>query len=159
MDLSEIVRKITDVGIPVIVIILLGLIKIPKLEINIWKWLAKTIGKALNADLTTKVDSMQKDITNVKTELTDYKSDFETYVAEDLKNTALARRRVIIEFNDDLMNGKRYSKERWDSILEIVSDYNTYCNTHENFINKKAELSIKNIENEYQTCLREGRFL
>ena len=58
MDLLDIFNKVANIGIPVVLIILLGLIKIPKLEINIWKWLGKAIGKAINADVMTRLIKM-----------------------------------------------------------------------------------------------------
>ena len=42
-----------------ILIILLGLIKIPKLELNIWNWLGRLIGRSLTKELDEKLDVME----------------------------------------------------------------------------------------------------
>jgi len=35
----------------IIVVILVGLIKIPKLELNIWNWLGRLVGRSLTREL------------------------------------------------------------------------------------------------------------
>lgn len=159
MDIAEIVKKLTDVGIPVVVIILLGLIKIPKLEINIWKWLANVIGKAFSSEVITKIDNVTKDVDGLRKELKDYKTKFDDYTAEDMRTSAMTKRRLILEFNDDLMRGEKFSQERWTNILEIIDKYNEYCNDHPDFPNSKALLSIENIQTEYKECQKENKFL
>lgn len=47
MDLLDI-AKYAGGGI---VVILLGFIKIPKIELNIWNWLGRTIGRSLTGEL------------------------------------------------------------------------------------------------------------
>lgn len=159
MDLSEIVKKITDIGIPVIVIILLGFIKIPKIELNIWKWIAKGIGKAFNSEVLTQISSVKKDVADLRAELDDYETKFNEYTTEDMHISASNRRRIILEFNDDIMMSRRFSQEHWDSILETIDRYEKYCKDHTDFKNSKAQLSIQNIKDEYKICLKEGKFL
>lgn len=159
MDIAEIVKKLTDVGIPVIIVILLGLIKIPKLEVNIWKWLANGIGKAFNTEVLKQVGDVKKEVSSLKDELKDYEAKFDNYTAEDMRTSAMTKRRLILEFNDDLMRGEKFSQERWTNILEIVDKYNEYCNDHPDFPNSKALLSIENIQDEYKKCQKEKDFL
>lgn len=159
MDIAEIVKKLTDVGIPVVIVILLGLIKIPKLEINIWKWLANGIGKAFSSEVITKIDNVKKDVDSLRKDLQDYETKFDSYTAEDMRTSAMTKRRLILEFNDDLMRGEKFSQERWTNILEIIDKYNEYCNDHPDFPNSKALLSIENIQNEYKECQKENKFL
>ena len=159
MDIAEIVKKLTDVGIPVVVVILLGLIKIPKLEVNIWKWLANGIGKAFSSEVITKIDNVKKDVDSLRKELKDYETKFDDYTEEDMRTSAMTKRRLILEFNDDLMRGEKFSQERWTNILEIIDKYNEYCNDHPDFPNSKALLSIENIQTEYKECQKENKFL
>ena len=159
MDIAEIVKKFTDIGIPVIAVVLLGLIKIPKIELNIWKWLAKCIGNAFNTEVLTQVSGIKKDVDSLRTELKDYETKFDDYTAEDMRTSAMTKRRLILEFNDDLMRGEKFSKERWTNILEIIDKYNEYCNSHPDFPNSKALLSIENIQTAYKKCLKDNNFL
>lgn len=159
MDIAEIIDKLTDIGIPVIIVILLGLIKIPKLEINIWKWIASGIGKAFSSEVIGKIDSVKEDVENLRSELQDYETKFDTYTETDMRASAFTKRRLILEFNDDLMRGDKFSKERWTNILEIIDKYNEYCDTHKDFPNSKALLSIENIQTEYKKCQKDNIFL
>ena len=159
MDIAEILKKLTDVGIPVVIIVLLGLIKIPKLEINIWKWLANAIGKAFSSEVITKIDNVKTDVDGLRKELKDYKTKFDNYTAADMRSSAFTKRRLILEFNDDLMRGEKFSQERWTNILDIIDKYNEYCNDHPEFPNSKALLSIENIQNEYKKCQKDNIFL
>ena len=43
----------------IIVVILVGLIKIPKLELNIWNWLGRAIGRSLTKELNEKLDVLE----------------------------------------------------------------------------------------------------
>ena len=54
MTLHEIVIMAQD-GLIGLVIILLGLIKIPKIDLNLWTLLARVLGRAMNGELTEKV--------------------------------------------------------------------------------------------------------
>ena len=159
MDIAEILKKVTDVGIPVVIIVLLGLIKIPKLEINIWKWLAKTIGNAFNVEIKTDIQGVKSDIKTLRDELDEYEEKFDAYTTEDMHMSASNKRRIILEFNDDIMSGRKFSQEHWDSVLETIDRYEKYCNEHQDFKNNKAILSIQNIKEAYKVCLREGQFL
>ena len=159
MDFAEIIQKLTDVGIPVIIIVLLGLIKIPKLELNIWKWLANAIGKAFSSEVLKEVRDVKKDVADLRDELNDYETKFNDYTREDMHTSASNKRRIILEFNDDIMSGRKFSQEHWDSILETIDRYEKYCAEHTDFKNSKAMLSIQNIKDEYKVCLKEGEFL
>ena len=61
MDASQILEILRNGGIG-LGIFLLTLIKIPKLEINVWGWLAKKLGKALNAEVYERLDSMEEKV-------------------------------------------------------------------------------------------------
>lgn len=159
MELSEIWSKVLNIGLPAIVVILLGLIKIPKIEINIWKWLANAIGKAFNSEVLKQVKEVKQDVADLRTELDDYEKKFDDYTREDMHTSASNKRRIILEFNDDIMGGRRFSQEHWDSVLETIDRYERYCKEHTDFKNSKAVLSIENIKKEYAHCLKEGKFL
>lgn len=61
MDASQILEILRNGGIG-LGIFLLTLIKIPKLEINVWGWLAKKLGKALNTEVYERLDSMEEKV-------------------------------------------------------------------------------------------------
>ena len=61
---------------------------------------------------------------------------------EQLKE-ALATRRRILRFNDELLQKIKHSKEMFDDTLKDITDYDNYCRTHPDFKNKKRYLRRK----------------
>ena len=57
MTLHEIVIMAQD-GLIGLVIILLGLVKIPKIDLNLWTILARVLGRAMNGELVDKVNKI-----------------------------------------------------------------------------------------------------
>ena len=54
MDLLEI-NNLAQGGVVGLLIILIGMIKIPKLELNIWNLIGRTIGRSINKEVLEKV--------------------------------------------------------------------------------------------------------
>lgn len=145
MNLTEILG-ISGGGI---IIFIFSLIKIPKLEINLWGLLAKFIGKALNRDMYDKVDDLSNKINHVQKTLEEHLSTEEEEKVRD------ARKRIL-DFNDEIIRGLYHSKEHFDEILEDITMYNRYCNEHENYENSKATLAIKHVQDVYDQKSNDG---
>ena len=145
MDVIEILQA----GGTALLIIVLTLIKIPKLEINV----GGLIGRAINKEQTAKIDNMQKSIDGIQTKLDEHIKDEEEYRAED-------SRRYILQGNEEIMrDNARHSKEWFDNLLGNIDEYEDYCDSHPSYKNNKADLAIQNIKHVYQRCLDEHTFL
>jgi len=87
----------------------------------------------------------------------------DAHIESDRAEKIEEKRLKIIEFSDDLCHarssGVSYSKERFDQVLEYITDYKVYCDLHEKFPNGKAEFAIKNIQKVYEKCMEEQSFL
>ena len=75
------------------------------------------------------------------------------------EQTAKDNRAAILRFGDELRLGIKHSKESFDNVLNTISDYDTYCNDHPTFKNKKAEINERYIAEIYKECLRNNTFL
>lgn len=144
MDLNNII-DILQIGGTGVVVILAGLIKIPKIEINFWTYLAQAVGRAINKEMMVKVDKMAKDL--------------EKHIQDEEEKEAKTARQRFLRFNDELLEGKKHTKEHFDEILEDIDDYEDYCANHPLYENSKAELAIANIKRIYNECLEEKKFL
>ena len=127
-------------------------IKIPKLEINIWGWLARTIGDALNAN-------QKKEIDEIRTSLKQLSDDFQAYKKADEELTMDSNRREIIQFSDEIRRGVRHSQEAYERILEVTDAYEKYCDSHPSYINSKAKFAKENIRETYAVVFKENDFL
>lgn len=121
------------------------LIQIAPIKINPWSFMAKKIGKALNGEVVEKVDSLEKNIENLRTE------------CEEREATKCRAR--ILRFGDEILHNVRHSKEHFDQILLDITAYEQYCNAHPNFKNNVAIATINRINREYDECANNNGFL
>lgn len=144
MTLHEIIVAAQD-GLIGLLIVLLGLIRIPKVDLNLWTILARILGRAMNGELIVKVNNMSSELNQhiQKTE--------ETRIRQ-------ARQRIL-RFSDDIMLGKNHSQEHYNDILDDINIYETYCNNHPNYVNNKAKVAIELIRDTYQDHLQHNTFL
>lgn len=166
MNLFEI-NNLAQGGVVGLLVILVGMIKIPKLELNIWNLIGRTIGRSINReameqvnsfskDINEKVDNFSKDINNNFDELSKKVDELEKN--EELERVRFARQRIL-RFNDEILCGQRHSKEHFDEILDDITTYEHYCNAHEEYENDKAVLAIESIREIYKECMKSYDFL
>lgn len=127
------------------IVALSAIIEISPIKLNPWSWIAKRIGRAINAEVIEKVDKLEDDIEKMR--------------KQNEEQTAKDNRTSILRFGDELRIGIRHSKESFDNILVTISDYERYCGTHTDFKNKITEVNEKYIVDVFDRCLRENTFL
>jgi len=128
-----------------LLIILAGMIKIPKLELNIWNWIGRIIGRSLNKEVIDKVDDLAGQVKEIEK-------------SAELERVRDSRQRIL-RFNDEILCGRRHSKEHFDEILDDITVYEHYCNNHKDYENNKAVLAIATIKRTYENCMVTHDFL
>ena len=146
------INTIAQYGAIGVLIILAGMIKIPKIELNLWNWIGRTVGRSINKEMMDQVNDLQSEIKGIKKEVDVLKKD------EELERVRMARQRIL-RFNDEILFGRRHSKEHFDEILSDIDVYEDYCRTHEEYENNKAVLAIATIREVYKDCLKTHDFL
>ena len=136
---------IVQTGVVGILIILAGMIKIPKIEINIWNLIGRTIGRSINKEVMDRVDLLSKEVDDLRKD-------------EELERVRFARQRIL-RFNDEILFDQRHSKEHFDEILDDITLYENYCADHEDYENNNAVLAIGTIKEVYKQCLKTHDFL
>ena len=154
MTLLE-VLPFLKMGVLGVVIFFATLIKIPKIEINLWGLL----GRAINKEQKAQNDKLQKSIDDLSKRFDTFITDSINYRAKREEKDADRARSDILMFNEELLRSVRHSKERFDNIIERVDEYEDYCDTHPLYKNNKAESAITNIKHVYQKCMDERDFL
>jgi len=155
MDFLEI-NNLAQGGVIGLLVILMGMIKIPKLELNIWNLIGRTIGRSINREAMQQADNFSKSINSRMDDLSQKVEDLEK--AEELERVRFARQRIL-RFNDEILCGQKHSKEHFDEILDDITVYEHYCNDHEDYENNKAVLAIKTIKRVYDQCMITHDFL
>ena len=144
MDFLEL-NSLAQHGMIGLLVILAGMIKIPKIELNIWNLIGRTIGRSINKEVLEQVSILFKEVDTLKKD-------------EELERARQARQRIL-RFNDEILFEKRHSKEHFDEILDDIDTYEEYCRTHEDYENNKAVLAIATIREVYKDCLKTHDFL
>ena len=157
MNLNDFLNNLNLGNLSFVVIMALSLVEISPIKINPWSIFIKRIAKLLGIiDLKTEIvqvrdrmDELEKKIDNIK---------ISNEEKEQLKE-ALAARRRILRFNDELLLKIKHSKEMFNDILKDITDYDNYCRTHPDFKNKKAVFAEENVARAYQDCMENNSFL
>lgn len=124
---------------------LLTLIQISPIKVYPWSWIARALGRAFNAELIAKVDSMEKKVDKLQ--------------ARDGEKNAIDQRNRILLFGDEAVRGIKHSEEHFNQILEDITEYEAYCDSHKDFKNEKTVLTSARIKEIYKRCLETGDFL
>lgn len=155
MALKEL-TSLAEYGFFGLLIILVGLIRIPTININLWAFLARSIGRAINAEVIQDVkdsrNESRKDIADLRKDLDSHR---EVQQLEAIRNV----RQQILRFNDEILFNRKHSQEHFEEILDDINIYEKFCKTHDDYTNNKADFAIDNIKQTYRKCLQEKDFL
>lgn len=135
-----------------IMVVLMTIVQKASTKYKPWTWLAEQFGKAANKEMLDKQDKLEKKVDYLEEKI---KCNSET----DEKEKALAARRRILRFADEIRRRERHSEEYFNNVLEDVSFYKQYCKEHANFENEKAVIAMKIIEETYTECIKTNDFL
>lgn len=127
------------------ILVLMSLLQISPIKVNPWSWLAKTIGSAINTDVT-------KELAEIKKKLDDH-------VTQDDRRNADGHRTRILHFNNELLREIDHTKEEFIEVLAEIDAYEDYCKAHPEYPNNRAVLAIENIREVYKERLKKHDFL
>lgn len=128
-----------------VLLLLMTIIQIAPIKINPWSWIGRCIGRAINAEVLEKVDTISKAVNSNK--------------EDDEQNWAELHRTHILRFGDEIRLGIAHSEEHFNQVLDDIHKYIDYCKCHPCYLNDKADATIALIKQTYATCLKEDKFL
>lgn len=131
-DLPEVTSATTFIII--LAVILTTLVQISPLKLNPWDFCLGWIGDRLNSHILKKVDALDEKLTE--------------HVQESRDSSVKRKRQRILQFVEDGMGGKRYTKETFEFMMRECDDYETYIRDHE-IKNGVIEASITEIRRRY----------
>lgn len=132
--------------------LLLTFIEITPIKINPWSWLAKKIGKIVNAEVLGEISEIKK--TQEQTE-----EKLDKHIKDDDERDASLHRQRILRFNSELIRGENFTHEYFVEMLEEIDEYERYCRQHPDYQNNRAVMAIDNIKRVYAERERLGNFL
>ena len=121
-----------------LLLVLMTLMQIAPVKINPWSWLARAIGRAVNAEVIKKMDD---------------------HITMDDRRTADGHRARILHFNNELLRDIGHTQEEFFEVLAEIDAYEDYCREHPEYPNNRAVLAIENIQEVYKERLKKHDFL
>lgn len=126
-------------------VVLPTVVQIAPVKVNPWTRLAAAIGRAINREIMTEVREMHQSL--------------DQHIALDDQRDADRKRMRVLRFNDELIHGVRHTQEHFNEVLDDITAYERYCESHPNYQNNKAVMAIENVKRTYQRCEDERNFL
>ena len=121
-----------------LLLVLMTLVQIAPVKINPWSWLARAIGRAVNAEVIKKLDD---------------------HITMDDRRTADGHRTRILHFNNEMLRDINHTKEEFTEVLAEIDADEKYCREHPEYPNNRAGLAIENIREVYKERLKLHDFL
>ena len=128
-----------------LLLVLMTLVQIAPVKINPWSWLAKTVGKAINSEVSKELSEISKKL--------------DAHVTMDDRRTADGHRARILHFNNELLRDIDHTKEEFTEVLTEIDAYEEYCREHPDYPNNRAVLAIENIREVYKERQKKHDFL
>ena len=128
-----------------LLLVLMTLVQIAPVKVNPWSWVAKMVGKAVNADVSKELGAISKKL--------------DDHVTMDDRRTADGHRARILHFNNELLRDIDHTKEEFIEVLAEIDAYELYCREHPEYPNNRAVLAIENIREVYKERLKKHDFL
>lgn len=138
--------------LPPVLVALLSLVEVSPIKINPWSGLAKWLGRAINGEVLSTMQTIQKAQKAQADALAAH------IKADDERNADTMRMRVL-HFNNELLRGDRHTREDFIEILAVIDAYEQYCKNHPNYRNNRASHAIANIGRVYDDRLKLRDFL
>ena len=150
MTLFEIIQSLLNDGgfWTAVIIAVLTLIEITPIKINPLSWIMNIFNKSV----MNKIDLLQTEVTNIKTDMTNLRDELN-------ERNATSCRTRILRFGDEILHGVLHSKEHYGQILLDIDSYEEYCLLHQDYKNNVAVAAIKLIKKKYQEHLENDSFL
>lgn len=72
---------------------------------------------------------------------------------------AVSVRVRILRFADEMMEGKKHSKDSYDQAMSDITEYEKYCVEHPEFKNNQTAVTAEHIKHSYAVRLEKNDFL
>lgn len=82
-----------------------------------------------------------------------------SHIKEDEEYKAKAMRARILQFNEEIREGRKHTEEHFIDILETIDAYEDYCKEHPEFVNNRAGVAVDNIKETFRKANKDNDFI
>ncbi len=101
----------------------------------------------------------QESINQMQGSITTLQETLDKHIREDDDNKAREQRYRILQFYDELCEGKKHSESHFEDVLDDIDNYESYCGSHPAFKNNRGKAAMDYIKATYTTIKNKGGFL
>jgi len=120
-------------------------LQVAPIKINPWTWIARAIGRAINAEVIAEVGNLKQEVHTIKKSTEEHE--------------AKSARVRILRFGDEILHDVKHSQEHFNQVLLDITEYEEYCSHHPEFRNNVTGITTKRIMETYEKCLKDNNFL
>lgn len=113
----------------------------------------------LAGNILSKRTATKKELDDIKKELNLLSNKMTIMEEKNDEQDAKTARARILQFNDELLNDVKHSKESFDDTLAYLDDYEKYCREHPLFKNHRTVAAEENIKRCYAKCMEQRDFI
>ena len=135
-----------------LLLLLMTIIQITPIKLNPWSAVAKWLGKAINADVLSKLK-------DVEDEQKETRQALDEHIRLDDERNADSHRQRILAFNNELLRDIPHTQEDFIEILAEIDYYEDYCKQHPEYKNNRAVHAVAHIGRVYDERLQKHDFL
>jgi len=107
----------------------------------------------------TAIANRKSRLTKIEGKLDDLDKKITAQGAKEDERAAVNHRVRILRFGDELLEGRRHSKDSYDQVLTDASAYLRYTESHPDFRNEITMATVEHIKKNYAERLEKHDFL
>lgn len=109
--------------------------------------------------LINRNDKKHDRMDEVIQEIRGLKDDVKALEAKGDERNAVSARVRILRFMDELLEGRKHTKDSYDQCLSDITTYEQYCEAHPRFKNNQTAATVLHIKKNYEERLEKHDFL
>ena len=133
-------------------LVIMSFLQVSKININPWTAIFGWLGRQFNHEMLDKVAGLERQIETMQTDVNTIRDEGRERHAKDCRVR-------ILRFADEIYLGTNHSQEHYKQILGDITQYEQYCDKHDEFENQIAVSAIRQIKDSYDKHLRNHDFL
>ena len=152
------VAELIQYCIAAVAIVSVFIEKVKSIPFSPWSAIFSWLGDKLTADLQDEINTLTREIRQNQSDtnnMTIKIKELEKHIAE-IEAERLRSR--IIEFTEQCRLGKKHTQKHFENIFRDIDKYNRYCCIYR-ISNNYIKAEIKYLQNVFDECLRENKFL
>lgn len=130
--------------------VLCTFIQVSPIKLNPWDFLLGWVGERFNSGMNKKIDKLDERVDKMEKQI-------DEHVKENKLDEVQKKRQYLVEFVNEGVNGKRHTKESFETAIRACDDYERFVKEN-NINNGVIDSTIQAIKAKYEEHLLKSDF-